>query len=274
MKLKKIMTILLSLALFSGIVIAKKSTTFLKDGNTLFEEITDMSSRNLRFEYSNGQKIHKNRIWMINLISKNWDFPNERSQLDKRFDTIFLKNNDVIYKRIVDFSSRRRVFEFKDRSSIHISKIKRIYICCTNFPSKYKEYTRNKPINNNKILFTTLLLNGTTIDTPLEYININKTGFTDGLQINTKDIYMLSFTDEKWEHYKEKKKVSKYLDSFFLIDGSIVHKNFINYNRKTGNFSFKNIRPIHINNIKRIYFHKRNLGKSKNRGLLRKFKNR
>jgi len=116
-----------------------QSAMFFKDGGLWVKKIVDMSSRTKKLEFLDDTKINIQKVWMINFLNRTWNYPSERGKLSKKMDTIFLKDGTVYFGKIIDFSSRRRVFELKKDSAIHVSKIKRIYFCCTNIPEKFKE---------------------------------------------------------------------------------------------------------------------------------------
>lgn len=227
-----------------------ESASFLKDGKVITGTIVDMSSRTGKFEYMDNLKIHRSRIWMINFISSEWDFPGERDQLSRNTDTIFLKNGDTLHVQIVDFSSRRHVFEFRNGGSIYVSKVKRIYLCCTRLPNAYKK----KVPKPDEYASFTFLLNGRVIDSPLDYLNHRKTGFQDRLQINTKDIWMINFIDEYWDFPRERRQLDNQLDTVFLKNGGVDHDTVVDFNCERGTFRFENIGPLHYSKIKRIYF--------------------
>lgn len=256
MKFKVLLLTLLTLLLFIQLSAEGRkfhkgeSASFLKDGDIITGTIVDMSSRTGKFEYMNNPKIHRSRIWMINFISSEWDFPGERKQLSRNTDTIFLKNGDTLHVQIIDFSSRRYVFEFRNGGSTHVSKVKRIYLCCTRLPDAYKKKVP-KPDEYDSFTF---LLNGRVIGSPLDYLNHRKTGFQDRLQINTKDIWMINFIDEYWDFPRERRQVNNKSDTVFLKNGRVVYDTVVDFNNERETFRFENIDPIHYSKIKRIYF--------------------
>ena len=132
MKIKyALIALIVGMVVFSSPnLLAMKSVTFLLDGNVVNETILDISSRTGQVDFTHNLKIHRGRIWMINFDGGNWDYPNERAQLSRNSDTIFLRNGQIMNVTITDFSSRRRVFEFRQGGSVHESNIKRIYFCC------------------------------------------------------------------------------------------------------------------------------------------------
>jgi hypothetical protein len=256
MKLKSLFIILMMVFMTLS-VNAAQSVTFLKDGNKITDVIIDMSSRIGKIEYQNNYKVHRNQVWMINYVDANWDFPNERSQLSNNTDTTFLRDGTVIKDKIIDFSSRRMVWEFTNTRAVHESQIKRIYFCCTTLPGAYKQETTSPgtPGTSNQNRYSvTFLVTGKSIEVPLSYLNAQKTGFTDGLQINTHDIWMINFEDNKWDFPGERGRLNNRQDAIFLKDGNVVYGNITNFNENQQTFQLRSGNPIHESQIKRIYF--------------------
>lgn len=253
---KKLKSILLvSIVIMLGMnLYAAKSVTFLHDGRSFTGTIFDMSSRTGVVEYKGNTKIHRSNIWMINYGDNRWDHPKERRQLSKRTDTIFLRNGQAMNVRIVDFSSRRRVYEFQGGGKVHESRVLRIYFCCTNLPAAYKQAKKPKQQDKGERYASVFLMNGRMIEMPLSYLNSRKTGFTDGLQINTHDIWMINFVDDNWNFAAERRRLNRRLDSIFLKNGNVVNDAIVDFNEKSGSFRFKRSEPIHESQIRRIYF--------------------
>jgi len=126
--------------LLIGCVLAwgMESITFLKDGKKVTGNIVDMSSRTGNLQYLKHGDIHRSKIWMINYVDEKWNFPAERQQLPEKMDIIFLRNDTKMVGHIVDFSSRRQVWEFKDGRFVKEHRVRRIYFCCTRFPAFYR----------------------------------------------------------------------------------------------------------------------------------------
>lgn len=124
----------LGTSLFAGAVV-----TFLKDGRLFNGTIIDMSSNTGIMDYKDGTKVNRNEVWMISYESGEWDFPDERDELSGTTDTIFLKNGEVITGHVVDFSSRRFIWELKDGTEVNEAEISRIYFCCDILPAAYGE---------------------------------------------------------------------------------------------------------------------------------------
>jgi hypothetical protein len=229
----------------------KEPITFLQDGTSLTEAINDIRGVRLKIEYVSGLRIPKYKIWMINFIDDNWNFPEERNQVSCQKDTIFLRNGNVLMENIVGYNNIRRIFHFETRGSVRAEEITRIYICCTKLPWAYEE----KIPEEEEYESTTFLLDRRIINSPLKYLNVEKTGFMDGLQINTKDIWMINFENDQWDFPAERWQLSdKKLDTIVLTSGSITYDMVKGFNQQGGTFQFENIDPLHYSQIKRIYF--------------------
>ena len=253
MKLKSLFIILMMLFMALS-TYAAQSVTFLHDGNRITDVIIDMSSRTGKIEYQNNYNVNRSQIWMINYVNSNWDFPNERNQLSNNTDTVFLRDGTVIKDKIVDFSSRRLVWEFMNSRAVHDSQIKRIYFCCTHLPGAYKEAAPAPGQGDQNRYSVTFLVTGKSIEVPLSYLNAQKTGFTDGLQINTHDIWMINFEDNKWDFPGERNQLNKRQDTIFLKDGKVQYGNITSFSEKQLIFQLSRGNPIHESLIKRIYF--------------------
>lgn len=92
------------------------------------KKIVDVSRRSGRVDFSDRTRTTFTNIWLINYVDNRWNFPRERRLLSKKLDTIILKNGRYFQDLVIDFSSRRLVYEFKRHKPVHWSKIKRIYI--------------------------------------------------------------------------------------------------------------------------------------------------
>jgi sRNA-binding regulator protein Hfq len=235
---------------------AMQSFTFLHDGNVVKGVIVDMSSRNGQVEYLDNMKVNRSRIWMINYIDGNYDFPRERSQLSNNTDTVFLRNGGVIHDHITDFSSRRLVWEFMRNQAVHESQITRIYFCCTSLPPAFNQAQAALPQQSgqDERYSVTFLVSGKSIEVPLSYMNSQMTGFTDGKKVNTPDVWMINFENNKWDFADERRQLNQKQDTIFLKDGEVIYDTVTDFNKRRGTFQFKGIDPIHESQIKRIYF--------------------
>lgn len=250
MKIKSLM-IFLCVILLGTHLSAVQSVTFLKNGDTITDTIVDMSSQTGQVEFSRHAKIHRSRIWMINFMGSSWDFPAERQLLVSNRDTVFLRNGQRLNVNIVDFSSRRRMFEFKVGGRVHEAKVKRIYFCCTKLPAAYKG---KEEAATGEFYSVTFLVDGRIIDSPLSYLNSRKTGFQDGLQVNTKDIWMINLEDDSLDFPRERTRLNNRVDTIFLANGRVFLDIVTGFNSRTGMFSFQKSKAIHYSKITRIYF--------------------
>jgi hypothetical protein len=136
--MKRKIVIFILLVLFTGLsLMADKSVTFLQNGNMVTDVLIDISSRTGQVEFMNNRKVHRSQVWMVNYVNARWNFPLERKQLANHRDTIFLKSGKILYVNIVDFSIRKRTYEFLGGGAVHESKVLRIYFCCTKLPAAY-----------------------------------------------------------------------------------------------------------------------------------------
>lgn len=253
MKLKSLFILLMMVVMTLNLT-ATQSVTFLKDGNKITDVIIDMSSRTGRIDYHGNYKVNRNQVWMINYVDANWDFPNERSQLSNHTDTVFLHDGTIIHDKIIDFSSRRLVWEFTRTRAVPESQIKRIYFCCTDLPGAYGKAAPAPGPKDEQRYSVTFLVTGKSIEVPLSYLNSKKTGFTDGLQINTHDIWMINFEDNQWNFPAERRQLNNQQDTIFLKDGNVLYDNINSFSEKQKTFQLSSNNPLHESQIKRIYF--------------------
>ena len=255
MKLKRVWMILMMGCMALSLT-AMQSFTFLHDGNVVKGVIIDVSSRNGQVEYLDNMKVHRSRIWMINYINENYDFPQERSQLSNNTDTVFLRNGEVIRDNIVDYSSRRQVWEFGRTQAVHESQIQRIYFCCTALPAAFNraQAVPPPPPGRDDRYSVSFLVSGRSIDLPLSYLNSQKTGYTDNSQINTQEIWMINFENNQWDFPAERNQLNQQKDTIFLKDGEVLYDTVTDFSKTRGTFQFRGLDPIHESQIKRIYF--------------------
>jgi hypothetical protein len=253
MKLKT-MWMILMIGCMAVSLSALQSYTFLHDGNVVNGVIIDMSSRNGQVEYQDNMKVHRSRIWMINYMDGNYDFPQERNQLSNNTDTVFLRNGGIIRDNIVDYSSRRQVWEFGQTQAVHESQILRIYFCCTALPAAFNRVQAAPPPGKDNRYSSSFLLNGNYIEVPLSYLNSQQTGFTDNSQINTQDLWMINFENNQWDFPAERNQLNRQKDTIFLKDGEVLYDIVTDFSNRRRTFQFKGMDPIHESQIKRIYF--------------------
>ena len=99
----------------------------LKNGDSMIGNIVDISSERLVLELKDGTNIPLRDLWMINFVTEEWDFPQERNLIETNEHYVFVKSGDVASGRIVDFSSEQRVFEFETGEKFAIGQVRRIY---------------------------------------------------------------------------------------------------------------------------------------------------
>jgi len=252
MKLKSLSIIVVIVLTTLGL--SANSTTFLQDGRTFSGTLLDISSRTGMVEYFGNTKINRAQIWMINFADNNWDFEAERNQLSNQSDTIFLHNGQTMNVRIVDFSSRRKIFEFQGGGNIHISNVKRIYFCCVPLPEAYRQLLRKAPPETSNRYAAIFMTNGNVVESPISYLNSSKTGFLSGLEINSKDIWQINLEDAEWDNANDRRQLDRQLDTIFLKNGRVIFDTVVDFSKNRNTFRFENIDPIHESQISRIYF--------------------
>lgn len=99
----------------------------LKNGDSMIGNIVDISSERLVLELRDGTNIPLRDLWMVNFVTEEWNFPQERNLIETNEHYIFLRSGDVSSGRIVDFSSEQRVFEFETGDKFAIGQVRRIY---------------------------------------------------------------------------------------------------------------------------------------------------
>ncbi len=128
---------------------AGRAALFMQDGGMIVGEVVDISSTRLVLQLRDGQEFALHRIWMVNFVNTNWNFPEERTRLEKDQHYLFFRNDRSTSGRIVDFSSTRRVFQFDSKEEVPIAEVRRIYFT-NQLPSAYQsrlaeEQTEQKP---------------------------------------------------------------------------------------------------------------------------------
>jgi hypothetical protein len=109
----------------------------MQGGKMNVGEIGDISRTRLVLQLKDGREFSLGRVWMINFINTDWNFPGERERMEKDEDYIFFKNNDITSGRIIDFSSTRRVFQLDTSEEVPIGRVRRIYLS-RNLPPAYE----------------------------------------------------------------------------------------------------------------------------------------
>lgn len=237
-----------------------KCATFFLDGNTIIDTVNFMSSRSGRLGFVNSGMFKIINIWMVNFISNEWDFPEEREELASAQDTIFLRNGGIIRDRIDTYSTKMKVFRFDNTAPIHISKIKRIYFCCNRLPKYYEEKFKKEP--QAAAAYYTFMIDGRVIDSPIVYLENIKTGFANNLQVNTKDIVMINFENNNNQDSfpNEKRMLARMTDTIFLKDNKVITKNIAKFSNDEGIIEFQDSTQISFSKINRIYFYRNRFG--------------
>jgi hypothetical protein len=230
-----------------------KCATFFLDGNMIIDTVDFMSSRSGRLGFINSGMFKIINIWMVNFISDEWNFPEEREELAPTMDTLFLRNGGIIRDRIDTYSTKMKVFRFDNHAPINISEIKRIYFCCNKLPKSFEEKLNGK---ESAVSYYTFMIDGRVIDSPIVYLENVKTGFGNNLQVNTKDIVMINFENNQADFPNEKRMLSRTADSIFLEDNNVIYKNIAKFNHEEGIIEFQDSTQISFSKISRIYFYR------------------
>jgi len=194
---------------------------------------------------------------MVNFISNEWDFPDERQELAPTMDTLFLRNGGIIRDMIDTYSTKMKVFRFDNHAPIHISDIKRIYFCCNRLPKYYEEKLKTEPVAAAAAYYT-FMSDGRVIDSPIVYLENVKTGFANSLQVNSKDIVMINFENNNNPDYFpfEKRRLARTADAIFLKDNTVIYKNITKFSHDEGIIEFQDSTQISFSKISRIYFYR------------------
>ena len=133
---KSVFVALCGLVLIAGVVLGQRlrsgeTAIYFKSGDVIIDKILDISSERLVLETENNGEFPLRDLWMINFVTEEWNFPNERNLIETNDHYVFLKSGDVSSGRIVDFSSEQRVFEFESGEKFPIGQVRRIYFSKT-----------------------------------------------------------------------------------------------------------------------------------------------
>jgi len=108
-----------------------EQTLFLKSGDKIYGKIIDLNSAQLVLELEVGTKIPLRDLWMINFVTEEWNFPQERNLLETNEQYVFQKNGNVSSGRITAFSKDQRIFEFESGEKFPMDQCRRIYFSKT-----------------------------------------------------------------------------------------------------------------------------------------------
>jgi hypothetical protein len=115
---------------------AGEAAFFLQGGKMVIGEIADLSRTRLVFTLRDGQEIAIHRIWMINFVNTDWNFPEERERMKEDQHYLFFRNDRPTSGKIVDFSHNRG-FEFDTKEAVPMAQVRRIYFT-NRLPNEYQ----------------------------------------------------------------------------------------------------------------------------------------
>ncbi len=152
---KKMVLLLIGIFILTGSLVFADvlqegySITFLKNGEKVIAKVIDVSRTRhvIELQDTSGdtKEINLAKIWMINFINTNWDFPEERDKIVTAKHYFFLKNGEIISGIIIDFSRNLKVFELDTGEKIRIGSIRRIYFS-KNPPDEFKKELETKRV--------------------------------------------------------------------------------------------------------------------------------
>jgi hypothetical protein len=116
---------------------AGKAAFFMQGGKMIIGALGDLSRTRLVFTLKDGQEIPMPRIWMINFVNTDWNFPAEREKMEKDKHYLFLRNDDMTSGKIIDFSHNQG-FEFDTKERVPLAKVRRIYFT-NELPAAYQD---------------------------------------------------------------------------------------------------------------------------------------
>lgn len=116
---------------------AGKAALFLQGGKMVIGEIADLSRTRLVFTLRDGQEIALHRIWMINFVNTDWNFPAEREKMEKDQHYLIFRNDRMTSGKILDFSHNQG-FQFDTKEAVPLAQVRRIYFT-NELPSAYEE---------------------------------------------------------------------------------------------------------------------------------------
>jgi hypothetical protein len=116
---------------------AGRAALFLQGGKMVVGEVVDISRTRLVVQLRDGQEFPFHRVWMINFVNTDWNFPEERERLEKDEHYIFFRNDRMTSGQIIDFSSTRKVFELDTEEEVPIARVRRVYFT-NRLPAAYE----------------------------------------------------------------------------------------------------------------------------------------
>ena len=100
---------------------------FLRSGDMVVGTIVDLDAERLVFNLKAGSPIALRDVWMINFVTEEWNFPQERNLIETNEHYIYLKSGDVASGRIVELNAEKRVFKFETGEEFPFAQVRRIY---------------------------------------------------------------------------------------------------------------------------------------------------
>jgi len=104
-----------------------ETAIYLRNGDLIIDRILDISSARLVLETENNGEFPLRNLWMINFVNDQWNFPDERNQIENADHYVFLKDGGITSGKIVDLSSENRMFDLDSGEKIAFGRIRRIY---------------------------------------------------------------------------------------------------------------------------------------------------
>ncbi len=236
---------------------------YTHDGNVFVDTINYMSTRAGKMGFNNYGKIKLHRIWMLNFMNKQWDFAQERRQLAPSTDTVILRNGRIIHDRVITFSIKFKRLRFEKYKEVHVSEVKRVYFCCNKLPAAYANKKKKKGPGGGPApsgTYYTYLADGKIVDSPIKYINKDKTGFHSGLQINTKDIRMINFMNKRGSFSQQLKQMNRRTDTVILRNGKTINKEITFLDVEKWVVEFDDDSQMSFDKIGRLYFREGKFG--------------
>jgi hypothetical protein len=114
-----------------------KAALFLQGGQMVIGQIGDLSRTRLVFTLRDGREFALHRIWMINFVNTDWNFPGEREKMDEDQHYLFFKNGRMTSGKILDFSHNMG-FQFDTEEKVPLGQVRRIYFTKA-LPPAYQE---------------------------------------------------------------------------------------------------------------------------------------
>lgn len=115
---------------------AGKAALFLQGGKMVIGEIADLSRTRLVFTLRDGQEFALHRIWMINFVNTDWNFPAEIEKMEKDQHYLIFRNDRMTSGKIIDFSHNQG-FQFDTKEAVPLAQVRRIYFT-NQLPDAYK----------------------------------------------------------------------------------------------------------------------------------------